>query len=1029
MGGLAGHMYHLYENPELTFGEIKDIFAKAANGKLVGTEKTDGQNIFISYSVKTGKAKAARNKTNIKDGGLTAEQLADKFEGRGALKEAFVDAFSAFETAVKRFNIEDQIDIFGPDANIYYNAEIQDPRTANVIQYGIKTLNIHRTGHCEFDRSTGNVIDKELSKQFNKLESVLKDTQDKINQSEYKIVVNAMRNLSALTDKTVLKNSLSQLNNLQKQFNVKDDDTIAQYLINIIDQIIDKQFPDLNINTKKELLKRLMKVKGSTVITVAKTIPKEIQPSLLPAIKQFIENEGQIYKQAILPLESIVHDFAVEMLRALDSTFVLDSKKEVQRLRDELKSAKSAIETSSNEEAMEILKRQFDKIKNIENISTASEGFVFSYNRNTYKFTGNFAPLNQILGLFKYGRGNVPALQKTVKENAISNLSEQQKEKSAVLVWGRFNPPTIGHEKLFIAAKKEAQKISADLIVVPTKTVDDKKNPLTFEEKVGYINTMFPDISKYVLKNPELTTLIEVGNYLKNNGYTHVYPVAGGDRIAEGVFNMLAHPDFGLIVNPVNAGNRDPDSEDVSGMSASKMRQAAVDGDLSAFMKGIAGSLDKDQAKDLLNKIRTRINQKPGARQNKKIFLQPIEENLFQEFIVKSGNKWCLKSKKKTKTGKRKNLGCYSSRSGAEKRERQVQYFKHLKEDELEEMSATSGGAVSGFAGPFKGLKKRQIELEQTNVYSMRPKGGFTYQSRFGSSQKRDDDEMEELFKKEGLEMKDFMIERKAFIEELKLRKIVKEAIKRKHQEKIQSIISEENKLRSIIRQILREGEEDVPHTSTGINVLEDLLTKVIKIIEKDFKQLTTSPEQRKSFRAHIINAVKNSLATERAVEDSPETEEEKLEEQDEQVQDPKFIDVGLDKGKQPEEVDTFTIPGQETTGRNMALKTFDKIEKSVKDSYGMLADKKDKDLFYDYLITNLKLYFDKFETEMNPSISEPESPTYQKEKSQMDAEQATATQPTQTTGDMQDVSAAAGQEQPEAETETGLPPSTMPTA
>ena len=65
----------------------------------------------------------------------------------------------------------------------------------------------------------------------------------------------------------------------------------------------------------------------------------------------------------------------------------------------------------------------------------------------------------------------------------------------------------------------------------------------------------------------------------------------------------------------------------------------------------------------------------------------------------------------------------------------------------------------------------------------------------------------------------------------------------------------------------------------------------------------------------------------------------------------------------------------------------------------------------------------------MNPSISEPESPTYQKEKSQMDAEQATATQPTQTTGDMQDVSAAAGQEQPEAETETGLPPSTMPTA
>ena len=968
MGGLAGHMYHLYENPELTFGEIKDIFTKAANGKLVGTEKTDGQNIFVSFSVRTGKARAARNKANIKDGGLTAEQLADKFEGRGAIKEAFVDAFKAFEIAVGRFNIEDQIDIFGPDANIYYNAEVQDPRTANVIQYGIKTLNIHRTGHCEFDKSTGNVIDKDLSKQFNKLESVLKDTQDKINQSEHRVVVNAMRNLSALTDKSILKSSLSQLNNLQKQYNIKDSDTIAQYLINIIDQLIDKQFPQLNINTKKELLKRLMKVKGSTVITVAKTIPKETQPNLLPAIKQFIENEGQIYKQAILPLESIVHDFAVEMLRALDSTFVLDSKKEVQRLRDELKNAKSAIESSSNEQAMEILKKQFDKIKKLENISTAAEGFVFSYNRNTYKFTGNFAPLNQILGLFKYGRGNVAPMQSAVKENKVY---EQQKEKSAVLVWGRFNPPTIGHEKLFKVAKQVVEEKSADLIIIPTKTQDDKKNPLTFEEKLYYIGLMFPDIINNVLKDPAIKKLADVGTFLKNNKYKNIYPVAGSDRIAENIFSALEHPDFNLNVNPISAGDRDPDSEGVTGMSASKMRQAAIDIDpnnpkpgLKYFMSGIAGSLDEKEAKVLLNIIRTRLNQNPGARQNKKIFLPPIDENLFQEFIVKSGNKWCLKSKKKSKSGKRKNLGCYSSRSGAEKRERQVQYFKHLKEDELEEMSGAS--AVGGYGAPFKGVKRHQIELEQTDVYARRPKAGsgFTWQARYGSSQKRDDDELEELFKKEGLEMKDFMIERKVFVEELKLRKIVKEAIKRKHEQKLQAVINEENKLRSIIRQILREGEEDAPHTSTGINVLEDLLTKVIKIIEKDFKQLTTSPEQRKSFRAHIINAVKNSLATEKAVEDSAETEEEKLEEQDDQVKDPKFIDVGLDKGKQPEEVDTFTIPGQETTGRNMALKTFDKIEKNIKDSYGMLADKKDKDLFYDYLITNLKLYFDKFETE-----------------------------------------------------------------
>ena len=93
MGGVGGHMSHLHENPELTFKEIKDVFAMASNGELEGTEKTDGQNLFISYSVQTGRAKAARNKGNIKVGGMTAEELAQKFAGRGALESAFVESF------------------------------------------------------------------------------------------------------------------------------------------------------------------------------------------------------------------------------------------------------------------------------------------------------------------------------------------------------------------------------------------------------------------------------------------------------------------------------------------------------------------------------------------------------------------------------------------------------------------------------------------------------------------------------------------------------------------------------------------------------------------------------------------------------------------------------------------------------------------------------------------------------------------------------------------------------------------------
>ena len=85
MGGVAGHMSHLYENPELTFKQIKDIFTKASNGELEGTEKTDGQNLFISYSVRNKSARAARNKGNIKSGGMSAQELAQKWKPRESL--------------------------------------------------------------------------------------------------------------------------------------------------------------------------------------------------------------------------------------------------------------------------------------------------------------------------------------------------------------------------------------------------------------------------------------------------------------------------------------------------------------------------------------------------------------------------------------------------------------------------------------------------------------------------------------------------------------------------------------------------------------------------------------------------------------------------------------------------------------------------------------------------------------------------------------------------------------------------------
>jgi len=228
----------------------------------------------------------------------------------------------------------------------------------------------------------------------------------------------------------------------------------------------------------------------------------------------------------------------------------------------------------------------------------------------------------------------------------------------------------------------------------------------------------------------------------------------------------------------------------------------------------------------------------------------------------------------------------------------------------------------------------------------------------------------------------------------------------------------EEGALRSVIRQfmdhelseIMQEASvpdvDPVPNKSTGINVLEELLKKIIPVLEVDYKSLTTNNEQRLSFRSHIINAVVNTLTPARV--NTAAGDEESIEplqeiDMDEEIDvvvgdedsgDEKFIDIRTDSEKSADEDekeeedprDTFGagVDGDET-GRNVAYQCFKKIESSIIDSYELLSDPEDQELFYDYLIANLKLYFDKFEGELASSVDEPTNQAYDMAKSTSD--------------------------------------------
>jgi len=210
---------------------------------------------------------------------------------------------------------------------------------------------------------------------------------------------------------------------------------------------------------------------------------------------------------------------------------------------------------------------------------------------------------------------------------------------------------------------------------------------------------------------------------------------------------------------------------------------------------------------------------------------------------------------------------------------------------------------------------------------------------------------------------------------------------------------TEEDTLRQVVREFidiemstLTEGGPDVdptPNKSTGINVLEELLKKIIPVIETDYKSLTTNTSQRESYRSHIINAVVNSL-TPAKINNDADGEDDDLEEEvsinvGDDTADDKFIDIRTDAEKSADDEETEEDPRDafgadvegDETGRNVAYQSFKKIETSIIDSYELLGDPEDQELFYDYLIANLKLYFDKFEEELAGSIEEPTNQAY----------------------------------------------------
>ena len=1075
-GGVPGHMNHIYDNGEMTFGELKQLLQAAVDGKLRGTEKTDGQNLSISFNTRSGRAIAARNKGQLKSGGLDPEELDSFFSEHPsqALRYSFVEALLAFENAVKDLDKDTLVDIFGQNNQVYYNVEVMnpgnpdaeegDPRrkgTTNVIPYDKKTLLIHEVGHFYYDPK---LTDDEnaavdVSSNYDRLEPALrgKATDD---PTIFSVETHPQRKLAPEgleSMRKVLQPTIAAINNLMQDIQVNDSETINHYVSEQVAPQIE-QF-GLTEDVNRMIMQRVMKIGDYPGLPqITKGMPVELKQEVSQFVKDFK------YAEYTLDLQRILHDFSSAALEGFESAFIGDNQKQIKFLQDKIKTEIDAISNSSNERAKAELKKQMIKLKSIKGVNTPSEGFVFDWNGTTYKFTGNFAPANQILGMRPFNRfGPIEPL-----EAGEEPLKAETGPLTVGVVAGAFKPPHVGHAAMLLSI---ATKCDKTYLVISNPTAVYEKGDKAGQKKSARFISMHTDV-----KDIEITSetselmwraMVDLRKYNIEIVMTeHASPIRFiSDFISVDPLEMEENPD--LVVAPENAavklgvstkggddkrfegiikraGSLRPDLDTVVAPVAPKEHSSkynkVIDGVLEAAKEGL-DTFDP-QLIELVSNIPSVISKKSGITPDQfhgsdmrymmgMATMNPFALDLLKDFVPANGDVMQIMGilglnpvdrevvrPEEDQVEEPELYQIDTPEMGEEDLREIIAYMANIRINEgFNAQKAPKGRASSD---PYQKNMRTRLSramtfyLDQGRHDLTKHGGGFHLPRPKNQSNAflAEDEELDEMSSMAAgnvtgyaapIGKKDDERGKKMNTEEKRLRRKIRIGLKEffnkkasQHEEVIAEVL-EEHRLRMQLRDIIFEtslNESEDPntdvHDNTGINTLKDLLknTNILATMRQAYKTLTTDEDQKRSFRAHIVKWIQDTLAPVK-LNDTPRPAEEEAQLTEEVGVDidgidaSMFIDAADGSEKEtsdfePEEEEEMApIEGEDTTGRNKAERIYPSIEKSIVDYYAELDNPEDQEMYYDYLIANVKLYFDKWNNEMAKTVEEPTNAAY----------------------------------------------------
>ncbi|NBS60606.1 MAG: hypothetical protein EBT26_00910 [Microbacteriaceae bacterium] len=404
-GGAAGHMAHPWDDHGLTFSDMKEIVSRALEGRLdieqAVTEKTDGQNIQVTW--KNGQIGFARNKGTVVNP-MSVQELQDKFGGRGPISDAFGNAAEDLAEAFGQIS-QDQLDQIFKNGRVFANMEIIYPATRNVIAYEVAVLQFHNL--IEYDEQ-GNQIETDLTGGAT-LQKIIQDANAHL-QKTFSFIPPQQIKIGRISDfedqQAAFFNEIAQL---QNRYGLKDTDRVTEYHRAWWRDVIKTQASKMGYEIPENVLNALIYRwaffdKSESMTSLKKQIAN---PEFLNWVMEFDKNEfKQYYKQNMEPFETLFLRLGAVALKNAENFLAANPSKTIQQIKSELAELIQELQNNPNPATISKLELELKRIDRLGGFDAIvpSEGVVFTYGGNTYKLTGAFAPVNQILGVLKYAR-------------------------------------------------------------------------------------------------------------------------------------------------------------------------------------------------------------------------------------------------------------------------------------------------------------------------------------------------------------------------------------------------------------------------------------------------------------------------------------------------------------------------------------------------------------------------------------------------------------------------------------------------